>query len=203
MTLFLNTAQTEIVLALIEDRKILKLTKWQSKQDESAKLLLQVEELLGSQQKSLKDLEKLMVVIGPGSFTGVRVAVTVANTLSYALKLPILPLTLGQILSARLATELHASTQIAIQISKDHYFLQSAEAAWQGGHQGEIHTLKELEEMKDTLISESSGKIKWNGKLGTLNDALFELAGVKKASLQIAEPFYVLPPKITQAKTRH
>lgn len=47
------------------------------------------EELLKDNKLGLKDLTGIRVNLGPGSFTGLRVGVSIANTLGYLLKIPI------------------------------------------------------------------------------------------------------------------
>ena len=39
-----------------------------------------------------KDEDKIFVTIGPGSFTGVRVGITVAKTISWSLNIPVYPI---------------------------------------------------------------------------------------------------------------
>lgn len=39
-------------------------------------------------QKELLSLTKIFVIVGPGSFTGIRVGLSIAKTLSYVLKIP-------------------------------------------------------------------------------------------------------------------
>lgn len=64
-------------------------TSWEAGRD-LAKGLLQFlqDELLG-QGKDWKDIIGLVVFKGPGSFTGLRIGITVMNSLSYANTLPI------------------------------------------------------------------------------------------------------------------
>lgn len=53
-------------------------------------LLVLLEALLSKQKKHLADLTGIAVVLGQGRFTATRIAVTVANTLAYALKIPVM-----------------------------------------------------------------------------------------------------------------
>ena len=39
-----------------------------------------------------KDLDKIIVVTGPGSFTGIRIGVTIAKTIAWSLNIPIVPI---------------------------------------------------------------------------------------------------------------
>lgn len=48
-----------------------------------------ITELLEKHALTLHDIDAIEVNPGPGSFTGVRVGVSVANTLSYALGIPV------------------------------------------------------------------------------------------------------------------
>jgi len=48
-----------------------------------------VEQLLQKHKLNLSDLTEIEVNAGPGSFTGLRVGVTIANTLAYLLKIPV------------------------------------------------------------------------------------------------------------------
>ena len=48
-----------------------------------------IESLLAEHNVRLHDLSGISVVTGPGSFTGLRVGATVANTLGYLLSVPV------------------------------------------------------------------------------------------------------------------
>lgn len=48
-----------------------------------------VEQLLKKHNLRLEDITNIEVHPGPGSFTGVRVGVTIANTLGFLLKIPV------------------------------------------------------------------------------------------------------------------
>lgn len=48
-----------------------------------------IKELLRDHHLTMKDIEKIQVEVGPGSFTGLRVGVAIANTLGLILQVPI------------------------------------------------------------------------------------------------------------------
>lgn len=55
----------------------------------SQALLPLIEKLLKSQKLEFKDLKGIEVEIGPGSFTGLRIGVSVANALGFSLGIPV------------------------------------------------------------------------------------------------------------------
>ncbi len=52
-------------------------------------LVVAIDKFLQEEKCVLKDVKGIAVVVGKGSFTSTRIAVTVANTLSYALGVPV------------------------------------------------------------------------------------------------------------------
>ncbi|OGD56959.1 tRNA (adenosine(37)-N6)-threonylcarbamoyltransferase complex dimerization subunit type 1 TsaB [Candidatus Berkelbacteria bacterium RBG_13_40_8] len=56
---------------------------------QSEDLVVAIEGVLRKEKLSLQDIDSILVNQGPGSFTGVRVGVTVANTLGWSLDKPV------------------------------------------------------------------------------------------------------------------
>ncbi len=56
---------------------------WPGKNDEAEKLLPQIDGLLNECGLDFADIDEVFVVKGPGSFTGLRVGVSTANTIAY------------------------------------------------------------------------------------------------------------------------
>lgn len=54
-------------------------------------ILPAIDGILKNNKLSLKNIKAVLVNQGPGSFTGVRVGVTIANTLGWTLDIPIYP----------------------------------------------------------------------------------------------------------------
>ena len=57
--------------------------------DESEKLLPTISKLLKRAKKKWSDIKRIIVVNGPGPFSAVRIGVTDANVLGFALKIPV------------------------------------------------------------------------------------------------------------------
>lgn len=65
-------------------------TSWEAGRGLSKGLLRFLDQELSSQKKSWQDVTGLGIFKGPGSFTGLRISITVFNALAYARGLPII-----------------------------------------------------------------------------------------------------------------
>ncbi|MBI5753994.1 tRNA (adenosine(37)-N6)-threonylcarbamoyltransferase complex dimerization subunit type 1 TsaB [Candidatus Peregrinibacteria bacterium] len=91
LILAINTASSITGIALFEFKKSLKILakkSWPAQNNEAEKLMPAIDKLLSSKKSSLKfsDIQQIYVIKGPGSFTGLRVGITVANTIAYLTK---------------------------------------------------------------------------------------------------------------------
>ncbi|HUD20211.1 MAG TPA: tRNA (adenosine(37)-N6)-threonylcarbamoyltransferase complex dimerization subunit type 1 TsaB [Patescibacteria group bacterium] len=88
-TLFINTSaiNTAKVAIEIDGKRFEKIRE--SKVMKSQTVLPLIEELLKEKHISLKDITGITVITGPGSFTGLRVGVSIANALGFLLQIPV------------------------------------------------------------------------------------------------------------------
>jgi tRNA threonylcarbamoyladenosine biosynthesis protein TsaB len=63
-------------------------------------VLPMLEEMLTKHKLGLKDITKIEVNPGPGSFTGIRVGLSIANTLGFLLNIPVNRNKVGEIAQA-------------------------------------------------------------------------------------------------------
>jgi len=95
MILFIDTAGGDnIILKLLNKNKIVKNVNLPAKYQQSEKLLPAVSGLLKNKAGNLKTVA---VVNGPGKFTALRIGIAVANTLAYALNIPVVALSASEI----------------------------------------------------------------------------------------------------------
>lgn len=85
MKLYIDTSDREKIIVGLDDEKHESVAKERASQ----MLLPFIEELLTKNKKTFKDLTEIEVNTGPGSFTGLRVGVSVANALGWSLGIPV------------------------------------------------------------------------------------------------------------------
>lgn len=87
-TLFLDTHNELITISFVNGDE--EFTKTVESEFSHATIFLPLlDEMLKDKNLKLKDFNRIVVVNGPGSFTGIRIGLTVAKTISYALNIPI------------------------------------------------------------------------------------------------------------------
>lgn len=59
-----------------------------------------IDQIIKKHKLELSDLDRIDVNTGPGSFTGLRVGISVANALSFALKIPVNKKKVGEFVQA-------------------------------------------------------------------------------------------------------
>lgn len=97
--LFLDTSTSHMIVSIIDENKIVYNYQENVISDMSSKIIPIIEKGFNSINFSINDIDKIFVVNGPGSFTGIRVGVTVAKTISWALKKIIVPISSLELLA--------------------------------------------------------------------------------------------------------
>ena len=82
-----DTSNQALSLAILEDEHLLAQTTLNIKKNHSIILMLAIDFLINSLDMKPKDLDRIVVAQGPGSYTGLRIAVATAKTLAHTLKI--------------------------------------------------------------------------------------------------------------------
>jgi len=88
LLLALDTSTSTASVAVFDGRRVLSETTWLAGREHSSRLLVEAEQALERIGRQTGELTGLVVARGPGSFTGVRVALSVAKGVAAALGIP-------------------------------------------------------------------------------------------------------------------
>lgn len=89
LILTLRTDKPEAEIGLYEDTQQLAYETWHAHRQLAETLHARIEALLKAKGKLLEDIDGIVAYQGPGSFTGLRIGLSVANALSYSLGAPV------------------------------------------------------------------------------------------------------------------
>jgi tRNA threonylcarbamoyladenosine biosynthesis protein TsaB len=89
LILTLRTDKPEAEIGLYENSSQMHHEVWQAHRQLAETIHTKLEDLLTLENKTIHDVEGIVVFKGPGSFTGLRIGVSVANALAYSLHIPI------------------------------------------------------------------------------------------------------------------
>ena len=89
LSLILDSANKELGVAIAKDNEIIDEIKYDAWQKQSELMIPEIEKIFKRNSISPKDINEILVSQGPGSYTGVRIALTIAKVYAYALNLPI------------------------------------------------------------------------------------------------------------------
>ena len=90
--LYIDTSSDYLYSGIVIDDKLVTEIKRKYEKDLSKEALPKVIELFDKAKITPKDLDKIIVVNGPGSFTGIRIGITIAKTIAWALNINITPI---------------------------------------------------------------------------------------------------------------
>lgn len=82
ISLVMDTSNSYLAVGLFKDNMCLEAFQEKGSRRQSEKAIPTLKEVLDRHHIALKDVNKMIITSGPGSYTGVRVAMTIAKTLA-------------------------------------------------------------------------------------------------------------------------
>lgn len=100
ISLLIDTCTKNVCIALFKDKSLLDKVVHSNQIDLSSNFMVLVSDILSKNNIKIEDVNKFFVAIGPGSFTGIRIGVTCAKVMAWALKKEVIPFSSLELLAA-------------------------------------------------------------------------------------------------------
>lgn len=118
MILFIDT-HDELITIAIKNKDDLFIKTQESEYSHSIYTMPIIESLFKENNLNVKDLEKIIVINGPGSFTGIRIGLAIAKTIAYALNIKIN--TISSLVAYLVSNSNHKKRKAVIEDNKGYY----------------------------------------------------------------------------------
>lgn len=99
-TLIIDSATKVLYHALVKDDKVVKEIYTKGQNDHAKNIVSLIEKMLKEENITVDNIDKIVCGIGPGSYTGVRMAVTVAKMLSSFKRIPLYEISTLKLISS-------------------------------------------------------------------------------------------------------
>ena len=93
MILYIDTSSSYLYAAIVSDNEVKEEIKQEYGHELSKVALPEIVTMFESSNITPQDITKIIVVNGPGSFTGIRIGITIAKVYAWSLKVPITTVT--------------------------------------------------------------------------------------------------------------
>lgn len=90
--ILLDSSFSDLSVGLKKGRKLIDQISYPCFQRQSEFMVYEINNLLKRNHLTMKDINGIVTSIGPGSYTGIRISLTIAKVASLTLKIPIYPL---------------------------------------------------------------------------------------------------------------
>lgn len=121
ISIFIDTSLSNVSISIIKDNKILSLIEKNIPNAHSIYTTSFLDKALKESGVSPYEVDNIYVINGPGSFTGLRIGVTIAKTYGYLIKKDLTPV--SSLKSYALSTDLPFPIMSIIPANKTHYYI--------------------------------------------------------------------------------
>ena len=98
--LLIDSATAALVVAIVIDDKIAYYYNQKVGKDMSSSIMFVIDEAFKTAGIKPRELDKIFIANGPGSFTGIRVGLTVAKTMAWALNIPVISISSLEVIAS-------------------------------------------------------------------------------------------------------
>lgn len=91
ISLLIDTCTKNVCIALFKDKTLMDKVVYSNQIDLSSNFMVLINNIFSKNSVKIEDVDKFFVAVGPGSFTGIRIGVTCAKVMAWALKKDVIP----------------------------------------------------------------------------------------------------------------
>ncbi len=179
ISILLDTSYHNLVISVFEGRNRIYHLEESCGRDLSTKILPLIKDVLERVNVRITEVKKIYIVNGPGSFTGVRIGVTVAKTLAWALGIKIVSISELELLATINTDKKYVATMMDAR--RDYVYAGLYDTR-----------LNELIKGKHILKKEFLNSIKENLSLEEVEFVSFDEFPDVKVKKPIIEPFKII-----------
>ncbi len=192
--LFIDSATANLVVAIIIDEKIKYFFNEHTANDTSSVIMKVIADAFKTANITPQELDKIFVSTGPGSFTGIRVGLTVAKTMAFALNVPVIPISSLEII----ASSTPNNSNIALIDARRGY-------VYAGIYDKDLNNISSDKHIKLAEITDSGTYISYDNIEGAIKPNVDILKVIKKHENSPRVNPHTLNPrylKLTEAEER-
>lgn len=98
--LAIDTSNFVLGIAIVEEEKVIGEVVTNLQKNHSVRVMPAIEQLMKECGVKPKELDRIVVAMGPGSYTGVRIGVTIAKSLAWSLEIPLVGVSSLEVVAA-------------------------------------------------------------------------------------------------------
>ena len=187
ISVLLDSSNTDLYVGLLNEDKVLDSIFYECWQMQSEYMIVELDKLLNKNGLTRESIQDIVVSIGPGSYTGVRIAITIAKIIGVALNCKIYPVS-----SLRILADYNKYSVCVINARNGRSFFgvyYQNKVIIEDCIKKDEEVLAYLEEHKDYLLC---GDTKYLGKQGFKENPSKQILLLKK-SLKDVNPLSLKP----------
>ena len=121
INLFIDTSMANVSISILKDNKILSIIQEEIPNEHSKYVTSYVKRVIDEASLDANDIDNILVVNGPGSFTGVRIGVTIAKTYGYLINKEIIPVSSLKALAISSSKSINGNIMSVITANRSSY----------------------------------------------------------------------------------
>ena len=120
--MIMDTSSEYLIVSFLDDNKLIYEYIAPGKNNHSDNLLKMIEEGLKQNNLEVKDFDKIICGVGPGAYTGLRVALTVAKMFAWTLNIPLYTVSSLDLMATKYLAEDGKIIAIDMKAKKDYVY---------------------------------------------------------------------------------